>query len=210
MWLPSTVATARTYITIQEVWPFFQAFSTLGHEAMFHARTMGIKAVFTDHSLFGFADASSILTNKVLRMSLAGVNHAICVSHTRWWHHYDSSSVRRSCILLWVCPLLLWMWHTLQGEQIWYCAQVFFCFDGSKENTVLRASIRPELVSVIPNAIDSTMFTPDPSMRHPDRSKWQQKHFCSFHAANTESVSNESSWDIRVESVIFVVVLQLP
>jgi len=50
---------------------------------MLHARTMGIKAVFTDHSLFGFADASSIVTNKVLKFSLAGVNHAICVSHTR-------------------------------------------------------------------------------------------------------------------------------
>jgi len=50
---------------------------------MFHARTMNIKAVFTDHSLFGFADLSSIITNKVLKFSLAGVNHTICVSHTR-------------------------------------------------------------------------------------------------------------------------------
>nr|KAG5685687.1 hypothetical protein BaRGS_027197 [Batillaria attramentaria] len=58
------------------------AFSTLGHEAMFHARTMGLKTVFTDHSLFGFADASSILTNKVLKFSLADVSHVICVSHT--------------------------------------------------------------------------------------------------------------------------------
>ena len=48
-----------------------------------HARTMGIRAVFTDHSLFGFADASSILTNKILSLSLAGINHTICVSHTR-------------------------------------------------------------------------------------------------------------------------------
>lgn len=30
-----------------------------------HARTMGYPVVFTDHSLFGFADASSILMNKV-------------------------------------------------------------------------------------------------------------------------------------------------
>lgn len=29
-----------------------------------HARTMGYPVVFTDHSLFGFADASSILVNK--------------------------------------------------------------------------------------------------------------------------------------------------
>ena len=51
---------------------------------MFHARTMGLKTVFTDHSLFGFADASSILTNKVLKFSLADVSHVICVSHTRY------------------------------------------------------------------------------------------------------------------------------
>ncbi|ELT92127.1 hypothetical protein CAPTEDRAFT_228243 [Capitella teleta] len=97
------------------------SFSTLAHEAMFHARTMGIKAIFTDHSLFGFADGSSIITNKVLKYSLAGTNHVICVSHT------------------------------------------------SKENTVLRAAINPHKVSVIPNAIDGTIFTPDPSKRHPCR-----------------------------------------
>ena len=56
----------------------------MAHEAMFHARTMGLKAVFTDHSLFGFADASSILTNKLLKFSLADCSHAICVSHTRY------------------------------------------------------------------------------------------------------------------------------
>ena len=42
-----------------------QAFSTMAHEAIMHARTMGYPVVFTDHSLFGFADASSILVNKV-------------------------------------------------------------------------------------------------------------------------------------------------
>ncbi|KAK3104858.1 hypothetical protein FSP39_011824 [Pinctada imbricata] len=98
-----------------------KAFSTLAHEAMFHARTMGLKAIFTDHSLFGFADASSILTNKLLQFSLADCNHAICVSHT------------------------------------------------SKENTVLRATINPKKVSVIPNAVDCTMFTPDPTKRHRDK-----------------------------------------
>nr|XP_022342602.1 phosphatidylinositol N-acetylglucosaminyltransferase subunit A-like isoform X1 [Crassostrea virginica] len=97
------------------------AFSTLAHEAMFHARTLGLRTVFTDHSLFGFADASSILTNKVLQFSLSDTNHVICVSHT------------------------------------------------SKENTVLRASIRPQVVSVIPNAVDGTMFTPDPTQRNKDK-----------------------------------------
>lgn len=40
------------------------------------------QVVFTDHSLFGFADASSILTNKLLKCILADVHHVICVSHT--------------------------------------------------------------------------------------------------------------------------------
>ena len=83
-----------------EIFLFFfflyqQAFSTLGHEAMFHACTMGLKTVFTDHSLFGFADASSILTNKVLKFSLADISHVICVSHTRYfmffWNVFYSS-----------------------------------------------------------------------------------------------------------------------
>ncbi|GMN47199.1 hypothetical protein TIFTF001_016379 [Ficus carica] len=59
-----------------------QAFSTLCHEALMHARTMGYKVVFTDHSLYGFADAGSIHMNKVLQFTLADVNQAICVSHT--------------------------------------------------------------------------------------------------------------------------------
>ncbi|KAL9537656.1 Phosphatidylinositol N-acetylglucosaminyltransferase gpi3 subunit [Mucor bainieri] len=58
------------------------AFSSLCHEAIIHSKTMGLKAVFTDHSLFGFADASSILTNKLLKFSLSDVDHVICVSHT--------------------------------------------------------------------------------------------------------------------------------
>lgn len=59
-----------------------QAFSTLCHEALMHARTMGYKVVFTDHSLYGFADVGSIHMNKVLQFTLADVTRAICVSHT--------------------------------------------------------------------------------------------------------------------------------
>lgn len=59
-----------------------QAFSTLCHEAIMHARTMGYRVVFTDHSLYGFADVGSIHMNKVLQFTLADVSQAICVSHT--------------------------------------------------------------------------------------------------------------------------------
>ncbi|XP_075542132.1 phosphatidylinositol glycan anchor biosynthesis class A isoform X2 [Dermacentor variabilis] len=58
------------------------AFSSLALEVMLHASTLGLRAVFTDHSLFGFADASAIITNKLLSMSLSFANHVICVSHT--------------------------------------------------------------------------------------------------------------------------------
>lgn len=58
--------------------------SNLCWEATLHARTMGIRTIFTDHSLFGFADAASILTNKLLKFSLSDVDHAICVSNTRY------------------------------------------------------------------------------------------------------------------------------
>ena len=56
--------------------------SSFCHEAILHARTMGLRTVFTDHSLFGFADAVSILTNKLLKFTLSDVDHVICVSHT--------------------------------------------------------------------------------------------------------------------------------
>jgi hypothetical protein len=45
---------------------------------------MGISAVFTDHSLCGFSDVSSILVNKVLEFALADISHVICVSHTTY------------------------------------------------------------------------------------------------------------------------------
>jgi phosphatidylinositol N-acetylglucosaminyltransferase subunit A len=86
--------------------------SNFCHEAILHARTMGLRTVFTDHSLFGFADAASILTNKLLKFSLSDVDHSICVSHT------------------------------------------------CKENTVLRASLDPLMVSVIPNAVVAENFRP--------------------------------------------------
>uniref|UniRef100_A0A3B4ABC4 phosphatidylinositol N-acetylglucosaminyltransferase n=1 Tax=Periophthalmus magnuspinnatus TaxID=409849 RepID=A0A3B4ABC4_9GOBI len=97
------------------------SFSAMAHDALFHAKTLGLNTVFTDHSLFGFADISSVLTNKLLTISLCDTNHIVCVSYT------------------------------------------------SKENTVLRAALNPEIVSVIPNAVDSADFTPDPSQRQDDK-----------------------------------------
>ncbi|XP_065829812.1 phosphatidylinositol N-acetylglucosaminyltransferase subunit A-like isoform X2 [Oscarella lobularis] len=124
--LPTVVTTLPLFrdILVRERITIFHshsAFSVLGQEGILHARTLGIRALFTDHSLFGFADGSSIITNKFLELSLADVHHVICVSHT------------------------------------------------SKENTVLRAALSPGNVSVIPNAIDTTQFIPDPLARNPKR-----------------------------------------
>ncbi|GAC93030.1 glycosyltransferase [Pseudozyma hubeiensis SY62] len=59
-----------------------QALSSMAHEGILHARTMGLRAVFTDHSLFGFSDTASILTNKLLRFALSDIDAVVCVSHT--------------------------------------------------------------------------------------------------------------------------------
>ena len=48
---------------------------------MHHAKTLGIRTVFTDHSLFGFSDAASIHINKTIKWVLSEVDAAICVSH---------------------------------------------------------------------------------------------------------------------------------
>jgi len=58
------------------------AFSSLCHEALFVASLLDIPSVFTDHSLFGFSDASAIVTNTFLKYSLVNTSHTICVSHT--------------------------------------------------------------------------------------------------------------------------------
>lgn len=46
---------------------------------------------------------------------------------------------------------------------------LYFWLIFSKENTVLRARVSHEKVSVIPNAVDTIAFTPDPQRRKEDR-----------------------------------------
>lgn len=115
--LPTMVSTLPLirYILIREritVVHGHSAFSTLCHEVMMVGKILKLKTVFTDHSLFGFADTSAIITNKFLEISLCAVDHCICVSHV------------------------------------------------GKENTVLRGRVSHNQVSVIPNAIDSSLYVP--------------------------------------------------
>jgi phosphatidylinositol N-acetylglucosaminyltransferase subunit A len=93
--------------------------SSLMQHVMHIAAAMGLRTVFTDHSLFGFADASSIHLNKGLKWSLQEVDAAITVSHI------------------------------------------------NKENVALRTKIAASEIFVIPNAVDTTHFTPDPSLVEP-------------------------------------------
>lgn len=55
--------------------------STLAHEALLHANTLGLRTVFTDHSLYGFSSLGSILLNKLLLFSFANIDRVICVSN---------------------------------------------------------------------------------------------------------------------------------
>eukprot|EP00949_MAST-11_sp_MAST-11-sp1_P004836 g4836.t1 len=59
-----------------------QVVSTLVHMCTMHARTMGYRVIYTDHSLYGFADAAAIHLNKLMKFTMLNVDHAICVSHT--------------------------------------------------------------------------------------------------------------------------------
>ncbi|GMF57849.1 unnamed protein product [Phytophthora fragariaefolia] len=54
------------------------------HECLLQAKALGlgVKTVYTDHSLFGFADAASVHLNKVVKFSLSTVDAAVAVSHT--------------------------------------------------------------------------------------------------------------------------------
>lgn len=98
-----------------------QSTSPLTHECLLYARSLGYRACFTDHSLFGFSDGTSIHVNKFLHMTLSDIDHVICVSNT------------------------------------------------CRENLVLRSGLHPQHVSAIPNAVDATKFTPNPSKRDPNR-----------------------------------------
>ena len=80
---------------------------------------MGLRTVFTDHSLFSFNDLASISINKVMKWHMANVDACITVSHV------------------------------------------------NKDNLTLRSGMHPSLIHVIPNSVDTTKFTPNPSLRFP-------------------------------------------
>lgn len=56
--------------------------STLANEAIFHAASLGIKTVLTDHSLYGFSETNYVWGQKVLEFNLINLDRTICVSNT--------------------------------------------------------------------------------------------------------------------------------
>lgn len=58
-----------------------QSVSILQHIVLMTAKSMGLKTVFTEHSLFSFNDAMGIHLNKLIKWSFRDLDAAICVSH---------------------------------------------------------------------------------------------------------------------------------
>mmetsp|Transcript_29030 Transcript_29030/g.81215 ORF Transcript_29030/g.81215 Transcript_29030/m.81215 type:complete len:462 (-) Transcript_29030:44-1429(-) len=96
--LPSvfpTIAILRTILIREriDVIHGHQAFSSLAQESIVTGMTLHYPTVFTDHSLFGFRDAASIHTNKLLKMVLMDATHVICVSNTSKENTYLRASL---------------------------------------------------------------------------------------------------------------------
>ena len=115
------------------------ALSALGLEAILHARTMGLKAVFTDHSLLGLAGFGEMWGNKMLKACLSDIDGVICVSHTGF---VDTSLCCRC--------------FAAKGVNV-----------NRKENTVLRATLNPNIVHVIPSAVVASDFKPSVALIDP-------------------------------------------
>uniref|UniRef100_A0A8C9GMX0 PIGA GPI anchor biosynthesis domain-containing protein n=1 Tax=Piliocolobus tephrosceles TaxID=591936 RepID=A0A8C9GMX0_9PRIM len=47
-----------------------------------HAKSLNIKTIYTDHSLYSFSNNGCIHVNKILKHCMLDVDHSICVSHT--------------------------------------------------------------------------------------------------------------------------------
>ncbi|KAH9812864.1 family 4 glycosyltransferase [Melampsora americana] len=69
-----------------EIFHAHQAMSSLGLESVMHAKTLhlGIRTVFTDHSLFGLGAGGwgEVTGNKIVKGILSDIEAVICVSHT--------------------------------------------------------------------------------------------------------------------------------
>lgn len=96
-----------------------QVSALLQYEILGIGKVLGLKTVFTDHSLFNFSDPENIVLHKYSKTWLSEVDAAICVSHV------------------------------------------------NKENLALRSAINPHRIYVINNAVNTSNFKPDPTLKDP-------------------------------------------
>ncbi|ADM12279.2 GPI-anchor biosynthesis protein [Encephalitozoon intestinalis ATCC 50506] len=59
-----------------------QTMSNMCIEALFHARTLNLKTVITDHSIFEVGPFENIVVNSLCRLALKNIDRCICVSYT--------------------------------------------------------------------------------------------------------------------------------
>ena len=48
---------------------------------MLQARSLGVRTIYTDHSLFSFGDLAGVSLNKVIKTFLTDIDQCIAVSH---------------------------------------------------------------------------------------------------------------------------------
>ena len=94
--------------------------SALAHEAVHAARALGIPCAFTDHSLFGFADTASILTNQLLRCVGMRALQRGC-NDARWRSLSDRGCVidRRMLLLARFCACPARQWPAPTAGGLW-------------------------------------------------------------------------------------------
>ena len=98
-----------------------QSFSALGLIHSFYAKMLGIRVVYTEHSLLNLKDLTSVLLNGVFRHTVQNADAVIGVSQC------------------------------------------------TKENISLRVKCDPRKIYVIPNALESTKYLPDPTKKDPHK-----------------------------------------
>ncbi|KMV65388.1 glycosyltransferase [Encephalitozoon cuniculi EcunIII-L] len=59
-----------------------QTMSNMCIEGLFHARTLNLKTVITDHSIFEVGPFENIVVNALCRLALKNIDRCICVSYT--------------------------------------------------------------------------------------------------------------------------------
>lgn len=129
-----------------------QATSVMANESVVYASALGLPSVYTDHSLFQFDDLAGVILNRVRC-------HALYRYFVHAFYLFFSSN---SCNMILV--LLQVLQTTLSTLNAAICVS-----HACRDNLILRAHLDPKRVEVIPNAVDPSKFTPDPTKRSTDR-----------------------------------------